>query len=141
MSLAEEIYPGCLRGGRKDVFDSPYDYTPILKSFGNIAVREDENDYQGDSWVLYDNQGRIGYLCFGWGSCSGCDALQACDSYAEIDDLIDSLRNRVKWFDSKFDALEWFKSHDWEGDYCADIDDFKKFLSKALSYLTAPGHS
>ena len=57
-----------------------YDYQPMLNAFGKVAIQVDDDAYQGDSRLLYDENGKIGVLIFGWGSCSGCDALQACGS-------------------------------------------------------------
>lgn len=61
--------------------EGPSSYQPIMDSFGNIILQVDDNDYQGDSRLLYREDDRIGFLQFGWGSCSGCDSLQACHSY------------------------------------------------------------
>lgn len=93
------------------------DYNPIVKSFGDVAVQVDDRGYQGDSRILYDNAGKIGYLQFGWGSCSGCDALQACETYEAVDGLIEELRGQIRWFDDAQTALDFFKTHDWGGDY------------------------
>ena len=138
MSLAKELYPDCFHGkGPSKWFNAPSDYTPILSSFGKIVIQWDEKDYQGDSWVLYNFNDKIGFLNFGWGSCSGCDALQGCGSLEEIDALIERLRDSVKWFDTKGAALDWFKTHEWNCDYCYNIDEFKQFLRKAIDYLSA----
>ena len=67
------------------------DYQPIVDSFGNVLIQVDDADYQGDTRVLYEKDGKYGYLNFGWGSCSGCDALQACCNIEEIQELINSL--------------------------------------------------
>ena len=127
MANAQELYPEFDRWGVGN-------YTPILRSFGNIVVQEDEDNYSGDSLVLYDNGGEISFLRFGWGSCSGCDALQACDSYEEIDELIASLHNQIKHFDSKYDAIEFLSGHDWKGDWMPE-DLYKTFVEKSLKYL------
>lgn len=112
-----------------------YDYQPMLEAFGKIAIQVDDRDYQGDSRLLYDENGKIGYLIFGWGSCSGCDALQACDSIEEVQELCDELQGDIKWFDSKKEALEWFTTHDWEGDFFSRTEETNEFLQKCIEYL------
>ena len=112
------------------------DYQPMIDAFGNVAVQVDDQDYQGDTRVLYDNNGKIGHLVFGWGSCSGCDALQACDDYEELQELCNELENDIKWFDNKKEALEWFKAHDWEGDYSWHQEESRDFVKKAIAYLS-----
>ena len=111
------------------------DYDPMLKAFGKIVIQVDDHDYQGDSRLLYDEYGRIGYLMFGWGSCSGCDALQACDTIDEVQELCDELQDSIKWFDDKKSALEWFENHDWEGDFSYHDENTKKFIQMAKIYL------
>lgn len=111
------------------------DYQPMIAAFGNIAVQVDDHNYQGDTRVLYDNDGKIGHLIFGWGSCSGCDALQACRTVEEVQKLCDELQDDIKWFDTATEALEWFSTHDWEGDYSWWEDETKKYVELAIEYL------
>ena len=48
------------------------DYQPLLESFEyDILLQIDDNDYQGDSRLLFKDGDRFGILTFGWGSCSG----------------------------------------------------------------------
>jgi hypothetical protein len=112
------------------------DYQPMLDAFGKIAIQVDDDDYQGDSRLLYDENGKIGLLIFGWGSCSGCDALLACDSLEEVQELCDSLQEDIKWFDDKKQALEYFANHDWQGDYSWHQTETKEFINKCIEYLS-----
>ena len=112
-----------------------WNYTPIVEAFGNVAVRVDEDDYQGDTWVLYDNDGKIGYLIFGWGSCTYCDALQGCDTIEEVQELCNKLENDIRWFDTAEEALKWFNKYDWEGDWSWHCDEGKLFVREAIGYL------
>ena len=50
--------------------------------------------------------------------------------------LFESLVTQVKWFDSKTDALAWFKGHDWEGDYSWHTEEQKEYLQKAITILS-----
>ena len=113
-----------------------YDYQPMLYVFGNIAVQVDDEDYQGDTRVLYNEDGKIGFLRFGWGSCSGCDALQGCyHDYDELQQLCDRLQNDIQWFDTPNEALTFFKTHDWEGDYDCESVETKTFVYMCIGYL------
>lgn len=113
-------------------------YQPMLDAFGEIAIQVDDKDYQGDSRLLYDENGKIGVLIFGWGSCSGCDALQACNSLEEVQKLCNSLQADIKWFDDKKQVLEYFTNHDWCGDYSWHQAETKEFISKCIKYLSKP---
>lgn len=121
----EEVYP---RLGDNGYFDGPGDYNPLLESFGySILFKTDDDDYQGDSWILFGDGERFGYLQFGWGSCSGCDALLASNSYQDIDELRQQLMESIVWWDSAREALKWFKEHDWDGDYSRSNERLKEF--------------
>ena len=97
MSRAEVLYPRNHRGE----FPFAGDYDPIIHSFGTVLTGACIGSYQGDTVaILRDNAKGFGFLVFGFGSCSGCDALQACETYAQIDELINNLENGVRWFSS-----------------------------------------
>ena len=112
-----------------------YEYQPMLKAFGNIVLQVDDTGWNGDSRVLYNNDGLIGYLIFGWGSCSACDALQACEDLDDVQNLCDQLQGMIKWLGTKEEALTYFHTHDWEGDYVWYDDEGKDFINKAIGYL------
>mgnify|MGYP001426069268 CR=1 FL=1 len=137
--ISEVIYPKRYAPDKRingdDWFIPPCDYDPLLNHLGEILLKEDEKDYSGDSYVLYRDNPRYGYLCFGWGSCSGCDALQACESYEDIDQLIESLRMQIKWFDSPSELLAFFDTHDWRGDFISSEETRDKFLLGARKIL------
>ena len=112
--LVEQLYPGCIVNGS---FNPPTSYTPIIDALGTVAIRADDDYVQGDSRILYrESNGKWGYLLFGWGSCSVCDALQACESYAELNQLFCTLQAKIIWFDTAQDAQEFVVSHDWENE-------------------------
>ena len=97
-----------------------YDYSPMIEDFGDVLFQVDDDDWQGDSYILYgsmNKNSRFGFLNFGWGSCSVCDALKGCSTWEEVQELYEELRSQIKWFDSAEEAYKWFIEHDWEGDY------------------------
>lgn len=112
MKTARELYPDALINcdWTDPYLETIYDYQPILDSFGKILVQVDDSGYDGDSRVFYQFEDRtFGVLQFGWGSCSGCDALQACHSYEEVDELIAHLESQIKRFPSIYSAqTEYF---------------------------------
>ena len=112
------------------------DYQPMLNAFGKIVIQVDDDSYSGDSRVLYDENGRIGLLIFGWGSCSGCDALQKCETLKEVQKLCNALQNSIMWFDDKKQAIEYFTNHDWEGDYSYHSAETKEFVNRCNKYLS-----
>jgi hypothetical protein len=137
MKPIAEVYPQYIAEFEEDgSFYGPGDYGPMLDSFGyETLLQVDDHDYQGDSRLLYKDGGRIGYLNFGWGSCSGCDSLQACSSPSDLEELQQRLFNSITWFDSAAEALAWFNEHDWEGDYSWNQDEQTEFVTRAKEIL------
>lgn len=111
------------------------DYAPMIEAFGNAVVVVSDDDYQGDTRVLYDNNGKIGHLVYGWGSCSGCDALLACENFEELQQLCNKLENDIKWFENAKDALLWFENRDWELQWEWRGAETKEYVQKATEYL------
>ena len=114
-------------------------YDPMLESMGyEIKVQVDDCDYQGDSRLLLKDGERYGILIFGWGSCSGCDALQACESIEEVGELRDELNDDIRWFNSKQEAVQFFKEHDWRGDWLYwsyNRDELRQYIIQSLGVL------
>lgn len=78
------------------------DYDTLLKSLGAEVVEMINcGSWQGDSVTLLKKNGKFGFVVFGYGSCSGCDALEACDSLEELEALRDSLEAQIKWGTAK----------------------------------------
>jgi len=137
MKSIQECYPELWEQDSDDWW-APCNYQPILDSFGyKILIQVDDSDYQGDSRVLYRDGDRYGYLQFGWGSCSGCDALQACSSVGEVESLQHQLHRAIRWFGSKDECLKFFQDHDWEGEYSWHEDGQREFIQKVICLLGA----
>lgn len=130
----EEVYPESNRE-KDDWFSAPYDYRPMIESMAEevlLEVRED--NYSGDSRFLLKDKDMYGYLMFGWGSCSGCDALQACNNYEDIHKLRKELYKAIRW-ETKEHLLKWIKNHDWEGDAAGDSEECKEFTEKSIQIM------
>ena len=128
MKTALELYSE--EYGTDNLMGCIFDYTPILEQFGEILIKVDDDDYQGDSYLIYKKENSYGYLRFGWGSCSGCDALQACNTIQEVQELMDTLYNSIIWFVSLAELKEYFANKDWELEYSWHIECFKDFLNQ-----------
>ena len=91
------------------------DYKTLVGTFGYRTIAEaHDNKFQGDSLYLLQDGSRVGYLCFGWGSCSGCDALIAASGdIDEMTELYNKLYNSIVWFDTRAEAKNYVKTKDW----------------------------
>jgi hypothetical protein len=127
-----DLYPQC----DSDYF-SVYSYQPMIDSFGETLVVGSGRGYQGDTYVLLEDAGLIGLIIFGWGSCPGCDALQGCKNYNDLQMLYDSMKSRIQWWESAEDALRYFEEHDWEGDYSWHQDEIRDFVMQCKDLLAA----
>lgn len=125
----KKIYP------ELDIEGNFENYQPIIDTFGTVLVQVNDDDYQGDTRVLYKRGSEYGYLCFGWWSCSGCDALQACSDYKDVAKLMGELDASIIWWQSPATALWYFKTHDWEGDFAGDREAQGKFVRECVEVL------
>lgn len=76
-------------------------YDKIIGPWGYTVVAEwDEDDYQGNSIVVFQDGDKFGLLEYSWGSCSGCDALEACGGEADEAKLSEEMKGQIKWFGS-----------------------------------------
>jgi len=109
-----------------------YDYQPMLDEFGEIIIQEDEEDYQGSTFVLYKlSNGKYGFLNFGWGSCSGCDALRACCDIQGVQMLMDSLFEDIKEFDTLEDVKTYFNDEETRKlSYFYHTEEFVRFAKR-----------
>ncbi len=134
-SRARRLYGAEYKDDDGSYFYGPSDYNPIIQSFGEVLVQVDDDDYQGDTRVLLRKDGRYGFLNFGWGSCSGCDGLQACSSFREIEELIQGLERDIKWFDTLAEAQAYIGNDaEREGSYYYHEDEWAKFKAAALAH-------
>ena len=112
-------------------------YRDLIDSIGvENLLQVDDNDYQGDSRVLVRDYHRYGLLFFGWGSCSGCGALQAAEgNEAEMARLRDDLRRKIHWEDSAADLLAYIDGKDWSLDVRGDEEASRAFRERARQIL------
>ena len=139
MKPIKEVYPVSeyyVDHGAGAYFTAPYDYSPLLESFGyKILLQVDDDDYQGDSRLIFKDDERYGLLIFGWGSCSGCDALQACGSYEEVEELRNELLNEIHWESGRSAMWAYTSEKDWELEWSYHSTGTKRFIDKALDLL------
>lgn len=76
-----------------DTYEDLIEFTGI-----EVLGSQTFGDYQGDYVFLVRSGERLGVVVVGYGSCSGCDALEgACDDQAELEALAWSIRRDVIW--------------------------------------------
>lgn len=104
-------------------------YEEIVNSWGyEVLEFETFGQYQGDHLALLRDGDRLGLIVFGYGSCSGCDELQAIepwgggedDDWTEVIEFAERLRSEVHWSDSRSDLRDWVnqtpENHWWSYD-------------------------
>lgn len=109
-------------------------YDQIVSTFGNPTAWAHHDDYQGDSIYLIEKDGRLGILTFGWGSCSGCDALEACESQEELDRLQDDLERGIKWFEDHYEVEEYLAGGGLKDSFLR-FDLVTRFFNEVNTYL------
>ena len=106
----------------------------IVRSFNfDILIDSHDGSFSGDSWYLLGNGSSYGYLVFGWGSCSRCDALLGCKDADDLAELYNQLLNKIVWKNSKADMYNYFKTKDWELEFYNDDSEFCEFKTLVLA--------
>lgn len=106
----------------------------VAKMCDEVVLGHSDSDYQGSSYYMVRKGEQYGYIEFGWGSCSGCDAMQACENYDDLQSLFDRLNDSIQWFNTREEFWHWcMHEHDWEGSYSWH-DGAKEFVKKVQDY-------
>lgn len=80
-----------------DVYDKP-GYREFLEALEcEILAWETFGDYQGDYAVILRRNDLLGFVVIGYGSCSGCDALEACDTQEDYDSVMNGVLSSISW--------------------------------------------
>lgn len=133
MTHIQKLYPEEYRlEGECGVLDLD-DYSPIINDLGNVLFTLSDDDYSGDTFVLYYNSGTWGCLEFGWGSCSACDALQGCSDWEEVEELYSQLQDKILRFYKTKDILDYFMNHDWRGEWLSSTKEL--FINCVIKIL------
>lgn len=99
-------------------------YEEIVASWNYQLISEKMvGEYQGDYlYLLRDpRDGQIGFLTMGYGSCSGCDELQACSTQKDVEAFRSSLHSSIIWKEAD-QFWDYFASVDREGKYYGSSD-------------------
>lgn len=110
----------------------PGGYEALLLRIGNVVLCQSFGSYDGDYYVLFKEGDRYGYLTFGYGSCSGCDALEACRSQEDEDRLQQRLTDSIFWGTAKEVVDRFLESGDRNEFYYYYPQDFVAFAEKVI---------
>jgi len=112
-----------------------HSYGELVDSFEVEEVfSEHDNDYQGDSFYLLKDGNKYGILIFGWGSCSGCDALEAIGgNHKEVTAFRDDLWNSIQWF-TRADMRKLVRSKDFDLEWYGHSDGGRKFIERMKAF-------
>jgi hypothetical protein len=107
----------------KQITEIVRNYDALIESFEmESLIQVDDDDYQGDSYVLFRNNDQFGILIFGWGSCSGCDALESItDHYPSGKNKVEIVKDLNEFRDEMYSSITW-RSRDEMVEYVSTKD-------------------
>lgn len=112
-----------------------FDYTDAFEGY-EIKVSKTLGSYQGDILYIIQDDDRFGFVGVGYGSCSGCDALQACNTAEDVLSLFNRIRSDIHWEDNALSLYEWLQDREhnlqWYGYYETELE---QFLKEANDFL------
>jgi len=102
---------------KAEVDEPRLSYHQILDWCGSVWFSADEGSYQGDLYVVLTKQRMVGgdwrqqwgLAVIGYGSCSGCDALEGArrDGRVETLQLVKDIANNIRWFDKLINVADY----------------------------------
>lgn len=114
-----------------DVYDMP-GYHEMLEANGlKVLAWETFGSYQGDYAVIVKKDGLLGFVVIGYGSCSGCDSLEACDTQEDYDSLMSSVLKSISWGGADFiraKIANLFDDNSWYRHDAGFVDSIAKLL-------------
>ena len=84
-----------------EYYSPPMSYDEIVATQGEILKDWVIGDWQGDYVYLLKNNDWYSLVVVGYGSCSGCDALEGCENDEEFESLKQSILNNIRWGNNK----------------------------------------
>jgi hypothetical protein len=87
-------------------YSPPMSYDEMVETQGDIIKDWTLGYYQGDYVYLLKNGDKYAFTVIGYGSCSGCDNLQACENDEEFNELKDDVISSIVW-GTKQDVLDY----------------------------------
>ena len=115
------------------------DYDTIVESFGyEVMFAVSTGDYQGTIYYLLRDGTRFGTLDVGYGSCSGCDSLAACETPNQVIELQRDIFAGIKWYESSRGLVEDLLAQELSSYY--ERDETKVFL-KHLPRIEFSAHT
>ena len=121
-----------VRGGDvATTYDTTYEgwYDTLLEDAGiAVLAKAVLGRYDGDVlMVVRAGNGFYGYTRTGYGSCAGCDALQACETMEELKELQRQEIERITWYLTLEAVKQFVCEHDWEGDWANEEEVVAQF--------------
>lgn len=105
-----------------EYYEPPMSYDGIVETQGEIIKDWTLGHYQGDYVYLLKNGDKYAFTVIGYGSCSGCDALEGCGNDEEFNELKDAIVSGIVWgakqdvydYVNNQEANRWyFHEEDW----------------------------
>lgn len=78
-------------------YSPPMSYDEIVATQGEVLGDWVVGSWQGDYVYLLKNDDRYAFTVIGYGSCSGCDALEACSNDEEFNELKEDIIKGIVW--------------------------------------------
>lgn len=120
---------------RFDVYDMPGYREMLEEKELEILAWETFGDYQGDYAIIVKRNDMLGFLVIGYGSCSGCDALEACETQEEYDALMLSVLDSISWGGKDFilkKVANLFDDNNWYRHDEGFVDSISKLLKSVM---------
>lgn len=107
-----------------DYFYAEESYSDLVASAGTIIKEWEIGSWSGDLVYLLKNGNKFGFTVLGYGSCTVCDALQACANKEDVDELKADIARGIFWgnaeeveayaINDNYANRWYYHEHDWK---------------------------
>ncbi|WP_133177055.1 hypothetical protein [Mycobacteroides abscessus] len=114
-------------------------YAKAIAGIGVVPIiQKNIGYYQGDWVAVVKDTDRwpssLGFLCYGYGSCSGCDEWEGADNAIERAEIVVRMAKSIRWFEKPADLKAWLNSDDRREDlYIYHDDEWREFVDSVLA--------
>ena len=116
-----------------EYYSPPMSYDQIVATQGEVMGQWVMGTWQGDYIYLLKNEDKYSFYVIGYGSCSGCDALEGCENDEEFNELKEDIINRIAW-GTKQEIIDHINNEDANRWYFHE-DGWEEIKKEALELL------
>lgn len=109
-------------------------YERAYSGLVDIIFDQHVGSYQGDWWAIVtaekDWDTHVGFISYGYGSCSGCDEWEGAGGVDEKYEILGRMLNATRWFPNPDELIAYLNGVDPDTQWYAYEEEWPEFVAK-----------